>query len=221
MLIRNISTLLEVDHSVPVFATQKAAELIRSWNHFDEVFGIPTFTSDIDWRTTSQTPLPPWVGVSRLITKSDALYYHSAVVICFKSTDSPGRAEAVIYTPHGVQADSFTAILSSKPPVNTLAFLHGLHDVSIALSKQLNLGAHNALRAQRILNSKYWVGTHDEVKIGGGLIAPFLRRKVYSIMDALGKERTEDRLSADMQPATDAKDVTYVDLGTGESLLLE
>jgi hypothetical protein len=45
-----------------------------------------------------------------------------------------------------------------------------------------------------MLNAKYWVGTHDEVKIGGGLIAPFLRRKAYSILDALGKERREEGL---------------------------
>jgi hypothetical protein len=112
-------------------------------------------------------------------------------------------------------------MISTKSPVQTLAFLHGLHDVSIALSKQLNLGAHNALKAQRILNSRYWIGTHDEVKIGGGLIAPFLRRKAYSILDALGKERPQDRLSPDMQSATDTKDVTYVDLASGETLLLE
>jgi hypothetical protein len=159
--------------------------------------------------------------MSRLVTKSDALYYHSAIVICFEDTNAPERAEAVIYTPHGVQAESFASMISSKPPVQTLVFLHGLHDVSIALSKQLNLGAHNALKAQRILNSHYWVGTHDEVKIGGGLIAPFLRRKAYSILDALGKERPDDRSSADMHSATDTKNVTYVDLGSGESLLLK
>lgn len=206
---------------MPVFATQKAAQLIRTWNHFDKVYDVATFLSDIDWRTTSQDSLPSWLGISRLVTKSDALYYHSAIVICFEDTSGPERAEAVIYTPHGVQAESFATMISTKPPVQTLAFLHGLHDVSIALSKQLNLGAHNALKAQRILNSRYWIGTHDEVKIGGGLIAPFLRRKAYSILDAFEKERPEDTSSPDMRSATDTEDVTYVDLGSGESLLLE
>jgi hypothetical protein len=206
---------------VPVFATNKAVQFIRTWNHFDKVYDVATFISETDWRTTSPGCLPSWIGISRLITKSDALYYHSAIVICFEDTSAPERAEAVIYTPHGVQAELFATMISTKPPVQTLAFLHGLHDVSIALSKQLNLGAHNALKAQRILNSRYWIGTHDEVKIGGGLIAPFLRRKAYSILDALGKERPQDRLSPDMQSATDTKDVTYVDLASGETLLLE
>jgi hypothetical protein len=192
---------------VPVFATREAVQLIRSWGHFDKVYDVAIFTSDIDWRTTSQGP-PSWLGISRLITKSDALYYHSAVIICFEDLSAPERAEAVIYTPHGVQAESFTSLVSNKAPVQTLAFLHGLHDVSVALSKQLNLGVRNALKTQRILSSKYWVGTHDEVKIGGGLIAPFLRRKAYSMLDALGKERPDDSSSADRLWRRDPKDVT-------------
>lgn len=213
------STLLEVDHRVPIFATKKAAVLIRSWHHFDRVLDVATFTKDTDWRTTSQDALPSWLGISRLVTKSDALYYHSAIVICFEN--APETPEAVIYTPHGVRADGFDAITSSKPPIKTLAFLHGLHDVSITLSKQLNLGAYNALEAQEILKSKYWVGTHDEVKIGGGLLAPFLRRKAYTILDVLGKLGVKDEEHSDMNLKTHSKGVSYVDLDSGESLLLE
>ena len=141
-----------------VFATKKAVQLAQSWNHFDVVQGVTTFTSDMDWRTPSQDPLPSWLGISRLITKSDTLYYHSAIVIYIEKADARERAEAVTYTPHGVQADSSTAMMSSRPSAETLAFLRGLHDVSIALSKQSNLSAHNALKAQRVLNAKYWVG---------------------------------------------------------------
>jgi hypothetical protein len=65
------------------------------------------------------------------------------------------------------------------------------------------------------------LGARDKVKIEGGLIAPFLRRKAYSILDALGKERREEGSSADMQTSTASKDVTYIDLSSGESLLLQ
>ncbi len=216
------STLLEVNRSVPVFATKKAAALIRSWNHFDNVLDVATFTQGTDWRTTSQVALPSWLGISRLVTKSDALYYHSAIIICFEEVGDPERAEAVIYTPHGVQSETFDTITSSQPPVNTLAFLHGLHDVSITLSKQLNLGAFNALKAQELLHSKFWVGTHDEVKIGGGLLAPFLRRKAYTLLDVLGKGGAkQDGDHTDNDTATASTEVSYVDLSSGESLLLE
>lgn len=214
------STLLEVDPSVPVLATKKAAALIRSWKHFNKVMDVATFTYNMDWRTTTQEALPSWLGISRLITKSDALYYHSAIVICFKDGSGSKDAEAVIYTPHGVHAQSFDTILSSNPLVRPLAFLHGLHDVSITLSKQLNLGAYNALKAQEILHSKYWVGTHDEVKIGGGLIAPFLRRKAYTLLEVLGRETPGDGKDQNEVEPKHNPDVSYVDLRSGESLLL-
>ena len=216
------STLLEIDPSVPVFATKKATALIRSWSHFGKVLDVAPFTKGTDWRTTSQDALPSWLGISRLVTKSDALYYHSAIIICFEDACDAESAEAIVYTPHGVQSETFDTITSSQPPVTTLAFLHGLHDVSITLSKQLNLGAFNALKAQELLHSKYWVGTHDEVKIGGGLLAPFLRRKAYTLLDVLGKgvgERDGD--NTDYDTAAASTHVSYVDLSSGESLLLE
>jgi hypothetical protein len=66
--------------------------------------------------------------------------------------------EAVVYTPHGIQADSLATMISNKPSVETLTFLYGLHDVSTALSEQLKLGAHNALKTQQMLKAKYRVG---------------------------------------------------------------
>jgi hypothetical protein len=141
------NTILKVDHRVPVFVTEKAIQLVQSWNHFDVLHDVATFTDDTDWRTTSQDPLPSWLGISRLITKSGGLYYHSAIVICIKKADARESAKAVICTPHGIQADSLAAMMSNKPSVETLAFSYGLHDVSTALSKQHNLSAHNALKA--------------------------------------------------------------------------
>jgi hypothetical protein len=66
--------------------------------------------------------------------------------------------------------------------------LHGLHDVSLDWRQQLNLGAHHALAAQRMLGAKYWMGTHDEEKKGKGIVSWFLRRKVYSVQEAVDKE---------------------------------
>lgn len=158
---------------MPIFATKKAIQLIRSWNHFDQVhevarlqvtligdhfhkylclrgLGVRIPYRDIVLRHSSSVPLP-WsfcrcfVNAHREIRanitdqtgnsfkahhKSDALYYHSAIVICFENIDTPKGVEAVIYTPYGVQAESFTAMISSKTTVQPL---HGLHDVSIPL----------------------------------------------------------------------------------------
>lgn len=144
----------------------------------------------------------------------------SAIVICFQILD---KAESVIYTPHGVEASTFSTMQSADPLVENLAFLHGLHDVSIWLTKQLNLGAFNAVQAARLLKSRYWIGTHDEVKRGGGILAPFLRRKAWQLADIWSKESSN---ATKQRPAVDApqgqlNNPRYVDLKNGESLVLE
>lgn len=224
----NKPTLLELDPETPVFATKSAADLIRSWNHFNMVQETPPFSAtDSDWRNTSLSPLPKWLGISRMITQSDALYYHSAILVTFDlySIDVKGppevlnAAEAIIYTPHGIHAKDLSHLPSATPAIKTLALLHGLHDIKISV-KQLNLGAHNGLQAQRMCQAKYWVSTHDEIKKGSGLITPFLHRRVLTLQEAIeGERRSKGRIS-DESELSDVRGVVFVELSNGESLLL-
>ncbi|RYN64527.1 hypothetical protein AA0118_g3699 [Alternaria tenuissima] len=234
-------TLLEVHRDVPVLATEQAANLISSWNHFRTVITTPTFTDNTDWHDYSLSPLPSWLSISRLTASGDSLYYHSALLITFAthpflSTATPKKrlsslsingdgaedfssningeeAECVIYTPHGIPHEALSPIAKADPPLHTLAFLHGLHDVSISSAQQLNLGAKNGVLAQRILRAKYWVATHDEVKKGGGFISWFLRRKVWTVEDALKEARADDE--------GEFTDVRFQDMRNGESRVLE
>ncbi|KAF2681153.1 hypothetical protein K458DRAFT_392379 [Lentithecium fluviatile CBS 122367] len=238
-------TLLEVHKDVPVFATEEAAKLISSFSHFRTVITTPTFSAENpDWHDYSLLPLPSWLGISRLTATKDALYYHSALLITFAthpflpptpkkrsslsiygdeepSSTSSEAAECVIYTPHGIPHAALSPIAQADPPLHTLAFLHGLHDVSISSAQQLNLGAKNGVLAQRILRAKYWVATHDEVKKGGGLVSWFLRRKVWKLEDALNEARAEVN-GGDVDMDSDYfDDVRFEDVGNGESLVLE
>ena len=225
------ATLIEIHPSVPVFATQKAASLIQSWNHFDHVYLPAAFSSrDLDWRKTSINTLPEWIGISRIVTERDALYYHSALLFAFNLgaesesaafKEENNTAEAIIYSPHGIIANDLGHLPKANPAIRTLALMHGLHDVGISMSKQLNLGAHNGLRAQRVCNAKYWVGTHDEVKKGGGFLAPFLQRTILTIQEAVEKERAERGQSLGSSDLADMKGVQFAELRSGESLLLE
>lgn len=227
------ATLLELPRSIPIFSTAKAVDIIKSWNHFTTVINIPSLTKTTDWRTTAIPPLPAWLGISRLITEGNSLYYHSAIIVCIPRTalgpdskEAPPAAEAVIYTPHGVEHGTFSTLLTTTPPITTLALLHGLHDVSITLTKQLNLGAHNALKAQKILKPKYWVGTHDEVKRGLGLIGPLLRRKAWTLEDALKRDRRrpvskESTANEKGEEMEGEERVPFVTCGNGETLVLE
>jgi hypothetical protein len=208
------ATLLELSPSVPVLATQKAASIIRSWKHFDFVAEIPRFTGD--WRASSQAPLPEWVGVSRVAyAGNDLLYYHSALMITFPLSGMNGEAEAVIYTPHGISTSDLAPVATAaKPKIHTLALLHGLQDIS--LGAQLNMGAHNGLKVQRLLQSKYWVGTHDEVKKGGGIVSWFLERKAVSLKEAMEREKLEGK-----ETGVDLGEVRFEEVGNGASLILE
>ena len=221
-------TLLEVDPTVPVFATSGAAQLIKSWKHFDQVLEPPPFScKKSDWRATSLVPLPGWLGISRVVTENDALYYHSAISIIFdlaqgdtKASGHHNSAEAIVYTPHGIHARGLRCMATASPPVATLALLHGLHDVRVSM-KQLNLGAHNGLQAQRICNAKYWVSTHDEVKKARGLITPILFRRIFSLKEALDEERKRNGGHlADDSALAGLEEINFADLKSGESLLL-
>lgn len=215
----NKNTLLEFHPQTPVFAVGPAADLIMSWNHFQVVQVIPSFSaSSPDWENGSIEPLPDWLGISRITSESDALYYHSAILIAFDLKSDPlleHAAEAIIYTPHGIHAQDLGHLRSAKAPLRTLALLHGLHDISLNPFKQLNLGAHNGLKAQRICRARYWISTHDEIKKGGGLVASFLKRKVITLQEAMREE--EEKMSA--SGALD--EVTFAELRNGESILLQ
>ena len=224
----NKHTLLELDPDTPIFATKLAFDLIRSWDYFSQVQEMPTFSAEnLDWRKTSFQPLPKWLGISRVVTVSDALYYHSAILLTFdldyKMIDVPSEevrpAEAVIYSPHGIHAQGLRHLNCAVPAINTLALLHGLHDIRISL-KQLNLGAHNGLKAQKICKAKYWVSTHDEVKKETGFITAFLHRKALTLQEALNEEIQTKGKVADESELAQMKEVTFANLESGESLLL-
>lgn len=230
------ATLREIDPSVPIIATDKAAALIRSWKHFQRVYTAPSFGPDNpDWRAARIPALPDWLSISRIVSPGNALYYHSALLISatpaspLSTPDCGGKhwpkhgAEAIIYSPHGIAAADLAHLADAQPPLRTLALLHGLHDVSLPRF-QLNLGAHNGLQAHRTTRPKYWVASHDEPKKGGGVVGFFLKRSVITLRDAV--DRLRDAAGAGAGGAKGdkedwMKDINFLDMQSGESLLLE
>lgn len=244
---------------MPVFAIKEAAKLINSWNHFKTVIIVDSFGSNdnTDWRSTSLAPLPNWIGISRLLQTDDVLNYHSALLIAFntrrynasytpaKNSDKSSTrkrrhssiepneqqeaAEALVYTPHGIYSGDLNLIPNASPPIRTLAFLHGLHNVRVGTvsgrtALQSNLGAYNGLKAQRLLHAKYWIGTHDEIKTGGGLVSWFLQRDVISVQQALEEERRAGEegksTKANVALVNAFDDTNWLELRNGESRIL-
>ncbi|KAF2483780.1 hypothetical protein BDY17DRAFT_154511 [Neohortaea acidophila] len=247
-------TLLELHPDTPVFAIKEAARLIGSWKHFRTVVTVDSFgvNKNSDWRSTSIAPLPQWIGISRLLQTGDVLNYHSALMIAFNNQQSTSNsatgnvnghhskvgqdiptdasesedwAEAIVYTPHGIHSGDLNLIPGASPPIRTLAFLHGLHNVRVGTiagrtALQSNLGAHNGLKAQRVLNAKYWIGTHDEEKTGGGLVSWFLQRDVITLQEALEAERQARADVKDVATLAAFEDTNWLELKNGESRVL-
>lgn len=231
------ATLRELPAGVPVIATEKAAQLIRSWSHFDTVITTPAFSADAsDWREVlvdKTGAIPPWIGIGRLVTQGNPLLYHSALMIVFdlayqdqtqnqnkRATRSSRNAprntaapEAVIYSPHGIKGSDVASVKAAG--IKTLALLHGLDEIRIWMTAQLNLGALNGLQAVRACGARYWMATHDEAKRGGGFVSWFLMRKSYTFRDAVEQETTKQAPGA-----ADAPPFDFVELGSGGGMVL-
>jgi hypothetical protein len=114
--------------------TQKAASIIKSWNHFDSVHEVPALVRDKHWNETSSVNgLPPYIGISRLASTERELisYYHSALCFAYTAEESGERsdAQAIIYTPHGIPGRALEALPTSGIS-QVVGLLHGLHEIT-------------------------------------------------------------------------------------------
>ncbi|KAK3627551.1 hypothetical protein LTR56_019135 [Elasticomyces elasticus] len=218
-----------------------------------DVFGVH---GDTDWRGTSSPPLPAWIGIGRLLQKRDMGNLHSALLITFNNrhartkpskamkpavgrtkrhepivpNEDEEAAEAIIYTPHGIASSDLTLLPEASPPIHTLALLHGLHNVRLGgagrAAMQINLGAKNGLEVQRLLRADYWIGTHDEIKDGKGLVGWLLRRDDVTYGDAVKKGwKDKDGKSGNSKKElsevlSDLDGTNWVELRNGESKVL-
>jgi len=228
----NKGTLLEIDPVTPVVATKTAANTIRSWSHFVSVHDIPTLSTHAPvWRTFTADSLPSWLGVFRISQSLDISNTHTAIVICFNleqvgsfgsTTSEDNQAEAVIYTPHGLLPENVEILSSAFPPIQPLVLIHGLHEVFIGRFGRINLGAVNGLKCFETSKARYWVPTHDEIKLGKGLIKYLLRYNALTVEEAIMRLK---RTKAEQRPhAVDETDWTanfhFVGLNSGEGILL-
>ena len=164
----------------------------------------------------------------------DPLAYHSALLLAFDAllvessttdtnsksnsftrTDEDSSAHVILYTPHGTPADVVKKhIAFAMPPLRLLALLHGLHKV-YSREHVYHLGGFNALDVQTAHKAKYWIPTHDELKIGtGAFLSKFsIKRKAYTVREIL---QHEEQIGG-----SSIASFSYRQLLNGESILLE
>ena len=219
-------------------SSKRAANLIRSWTYFHNILEIPVFAGKVpgaapDWKDTSIDPLPDWIGIGRVASQEGSrVNLHSAILFSFGDASGVRHDEShdtdhhvirgVVYTPHGSYPEDLRIVSQANPRIQVLALLHGLHDVSIGSWRQgqVNLGAHNGLKAWKALGAKYWIATHDEVNRMGGLLSYLLIRKPLTVKDALNGEVKEQDNVAKGDGQVDCTDVTFVEVANGESAFL-
>jgi len=184
----NEQTLRQLHPSVPVFMRPDTVKMVNSWKHFETVVEIKDF--DGDWRKTSKAPLPDWIGIGTLTQQSfDIQGIHKGVIVSF---DAGNGSEAVVQLPHGIPAKHLAYISSAQPKLRVLALIHGLLNVKVGFAltgyMDANLGGHNGLKLQRLLNARYWIGTHDEAKDAHGLTSWSLVSSHITLEEALRQE---------------------------------
>jgi hypothetical protein len=210
----NEYTLRQLHTSVPVLVRDNAM-FIKNWNHFETIGLLPAF--ECDWRETRFPFLPNWLGIGTLTQKKDPQGIHKGLVVSFEHAGHD--AEAVVYTPHGILVEEMAFFTSRKQCLHVLALIHGLLNVKVGLSwigfSDANLGAHNGLKLQRLLDAKYWLSTHDEAKVEKGLTSWILTQNPITLEEALKKEQEEAK-----HGAGNLGSPNWHAVGNGESLVL-
>ena len=223
-------TLPQVHPDVPVFALELAAKVIRTWNHFKSVTTIPFWKSGVDWQAASVPVIAGRISVTSLLkSKLDLTNLHYGVLLTFDTQNGTGPSvqdesreiEAVAYIPHGIPAHDLAHVDLAQPRIRCLALIQAFHNVkvgfpSVGLQDDVVLGAHHALETARLLDAKYVVSTHDELKEERGVTAHFLSRKIMSISDAVNDEQHGNEVNSNKK----SHGMEQVVLGSGENKVL-
>ncbi|KAE8216588.1 hypothetical protein CF327_g297 [Tilletia walkeri] len=178
---------------------------------FKDVHTIPL----ADWETSplskpSDLPLPPGIRIVRLqaAEKLAAIRYgpawsklHGALAIVWQteasfSASSP-RSGVLLYSPHGIMPASIPPWLLRA---ESRILIHSLHRQTLPawLAGPVSLGFSNALELCRpgSFDPALLLGTHDEHKTAGGVVARLLKRKEWGLeeMEQLLKDRSSAKL---------------------------
>lgn len=82
------------------------------------------------------------------------------------------------------------------------------HDRQVFGGK-LNLGGQNGVKLVHACKPRYWIGTHDEVKRASGLVSKVLKRKIWTVEEAL------------REAGLTSEDAQFIHLKSGDQIDLE
>ncbi|KAF2401853.1 hypothetical protein EJ06DRAFT_581081 [Trichodelitschia bisporula] len=166
--------LTKLGREVPVFAIDAALERIQSWLYFHTVTAIPPMAGPrFDWKTTSQLPLPDWLGISHAICETEQPKTHPSIIITFGTAplppsgevrarprrsngpfpyDSPEPeplAECVVFATPEVTAAALIPIDQAIPPIHTLCLVQEFRDWA-GRGLRSHMGTSNILQVRQL-----------------------------------------------------------------------
>jgi hypothetical protein len=143
----NKETLLTCDATIPIYATASILHKIRKWGHF------------LFLRELSEAPIP----ITRIAPKGWLDVTHSSYCI-------RGKKHSFLYAPHGCQNPSL-------PEVDVVITTTTKYKLPFWLGGTVNLGLDAALKLKKRCKAQWLLNTHDEQKIGKGLVERFAHKQ--------------------------------------------
>ena len=143
----NKETLLQLDANIPVIADRAVQKKIAKWNHFKTI--IPLAGAEIKIEK---------IGSGSLLDP-----VHNAFVF---HTDS-GK---LLYAPHGTRVNSL-------PKVDVAITTTTYYKLPFWIGGTINLGLANAQQVKDITSASIVISTHDEQKVGKGLVEKLAKKK--------------------------------------------
>ena len=152
----NKETLLQLDANIPVIADRAVQKKIAKWGHFKTI--IPLEAAEIK--------------IEKIGSGSFLDPVHNAFVF---HTDS-GK---LLYAPHGTRAGAL-------PKVDVVISTTTFYKLPFWLGGTINLGLANAQQVKDITSASMVISTHDEQKVGKGLVEKLAKKKYDDLNNLSG-----------------------------------
>ena len=144
----NKETLLQFDPTIPIIAETNTLTKIKRWNYFKNLININDFKK---------------VKIERINKKSLFDLVHNAFLISFEN-------KKLVYAPHGFKS------LNKHITADVLITSCSTYHLPWYLGGTINLGINKALSMAELLSTSIILSTHDEQKIGKGIVEKIAKK---------------------------------------------
>jgi len=149
----NKETLLQFSKDIPIVASDNILKKINKWGHFQNLVKL------------NKAP----ISIDEMKPKSKLDLVHSAFIL--KSSEGN-----ILYAPHGTN-------LKGLPEVNVIITTVSKYKLPFWLGGAVNLGYEKAIANFELCEADWLLCTHDEQKIGKGLVERLARKNYTTFFD--------------------------------------